>query len=243
MGIHFNKILSFLLTLLLANNAVANNWQLIKNEDGIQIATNPYANSNIKQFKASIRLNASLATVLAVLDDENAFPHWVHQCSEAKILKNHSFTERYGYEKINLPFPVKDRIIITHSILRQDPQTKVVTITMKAAPQYCHQQPQNSNPLCKPINASTAIMIPKASGTYELTPVANKNAVDLIWQQHSEAGGSLPKWLINALLSDTPYYSLQGLKRMVKQEKYKNAKLVYDATNRIIGFTPESKKW
>lgn len=243
MDIHFNKILSALLTLLLVNNAIANDWQLIKNEDGIQIATRPYTGSAIKQFKASIRLNASLATVLAVLDDENEFPRWVHQCSEATILKTHSFAERYGYEKINLPFPVKDRIIITHSLLQQDPHTKAVTITMNAAPQYCHKQPQNSNTFCKQINASTAIMIPKASGTYKLTPVANKNAVDLIWQQHSEAGGTLPKWLINALLSDTPYYTLQGLKRMVQHEKYKNAKLVYDKTQRIIGFTLESKKW
>jgi hypothetical protein len=243
MDIHFNKILSFLLPLLFANHAVANNWQLIKNEEGTQIATRAYTGSAIKQFKASVRLNASLATVLAVLDDENAFPRWVHQCSEAKVLKTHSFAERYSYEKINLPFPIKDRIIITHSILQQDPQTKAVTITMNAAPQYCHKQPQNSNTLCKQINASTAIMVPKALGTYKLTPVANKNAVDLVWQQHSEAGGALPKWLINALLTDTPYYSLQGLKRRVQLEKYKHAKLVYNAENRITGFTPSSKKW
>jgi len=235
--------LSVLFTLLLSNNATADNWQLIKNEDGIQIATRAYAGSVIKQFKASVRLNASLATILAILDDENAFPRWVHQCSAAKILKTHSFTERYSYERINLPFPVKDRIIITHSMLQQNPKTKTVTITLNAKPDYCRQKMTNTSVLCKKINASTAIMIPKASGTYKLTPVANKNAVDLVWQQHSEAGGSLPKWLINALLSDTPYYTLQGLKRMVQQEKYKNAKLVYDSANRLTGFMPNSKKW
>lgn len=228
------------ISILLSSNIAASDWKLIKNKDDIKVYERSISTSKIKEFKATVRLQTSLASIIAVFDDEKAYPSWVYDCSSAKIIDDSSFSTRISTEEFDLPFPVKNRVIISQSHMTQNPQTQTITISMKAIPNYCQNR---HSEICKQIKSSSAVMVPKSTGFYKLTTVDNGKAVDITWQQHAESGGLIPKVLINALIADIPYYSLRALRERVKIPVYNNAKFTYNNAKMITGFTPETKKW
>ena len=44
---------------------------------------------------------------------------------------------------------------------------------------------------------------------------------------HSDPGGSLPDWLVNMAIDVGPRETIKGIRTMLQQDKYKNAKLMH----------------
>jgi hypothetical protein len=189
-------------------------WELVKDEDGIKVFLKTVAGSKIKAFKAVTRINSSLDSILAVLYDTDACPKWVHNCRQGTTLRNLGFYEAYIYQVINFPFPVKDRDLILHTEMTQDPETKDVTINLHSVPDY--------------IADTKNLRIKKSTGYYFLEP-SSDGTVEVTWQLYTDPGGGVPKWIVNSLLVDTPFKTFENLKKIVYEKKYQNAKLEYSS--------------
>ena len=101
-----------------------------------------------------------------------------------------------------------DRDLITHSRVIQNAKTLAVTILMHSKPSYI--------PRVKGL-----IRVPKSIGFWFFKPVKN-GRVMVIYQLHSEPGGSIPSWLSNSAVVDMPYNTLRNLRREVV--RYRNAR-------------------
>lgn len=193
------------------------------NKDGIKVYIYHSKNSDFATFKATTHINASLDSILAVMFDNESAPEWIEGCDDSFMIEDISFNERYHYQIMNIPFPFTDRDFIFHSTMKQDPKLKSVTIIMTADAKYCNS---NSSKLCEKVNQSNLIRVKKSIGTYNLEP--DENGVKITWTQHTDPEGHIPALLVNQLIQNTPYWTFKQLAEMVKEEKYKYAKLIYD---------------
>jgi hypothetical protein len=225
----FNYLISILLIILCSSVMMGSakaQWELVKDENGIKVFLKTVPHSKIKEFKGVTNINSSLDSILAVLDDTGACPQWIHNCKDAVELSEISFNEGYVYQVIDFPFPVKDRDLILHSVMTQNPDTKQVTIRLVAVPDY--------------ISETKNVRIKRSDGFYILKPLPD-GSIEVTWQHHIEPGGGIPKWLVNSLLVDTPFKTLRNLRQIVKEEKYQRARLKYSSEGVAVGW--EVKDW
>jgi hypothetical protein len=68
------------------------------------------------------------------------------------------------------------------------------------------------------------IRIQRSSGLWHITPV-DATHVRVEYTLQVDPGGWIPAWLVNMVASTGPYQSFIGLRKQVKKEKYRDARL------------------
>lgn len=200
---------SFLLFTGYADNPAE--FTLEKDKNGVKVYTRKIEGSSLKEFKGVTAIKTSLTSLVALMDDTDALPRWLHNCGAARLVENINFAERITYTTVKAPWPVSDRDTVTYSKIVQDPKTKVVTIYLKGMPEKYPRQ-------------SGKVRVPSLKGFWQFIP-SKGGYVTVIYQLHSEPGGALPDALANSTVTDIPYYTLLNMHRIVKEEKYQNAKI------------------
>lgn len=227
------KFLTITLLLFFQVDAVlAQAWVLQKDEQGIRVYLRDVPDSSIKEFRGEVRIKARLGSLLAVMDDTAACPEWLHNCADPILLKKISFTERYNFQISKMPLFITNRGMIFHTVLSQDASSKVITMNMTSSPDYCNSIQSES---CLYIQNIQFVPVTRSTGSYKFIPEAD-GWTKVIWQQHIDPGGSLPGWLVNSLLLDLPYNTLGKLREIVRNHKYKGARLVYGQDGIATGF-------
>jgi hypothetical protein len=182
-----------------------------KEKNGIKVFTRKIEGSALKEFKGVTSIKTSLTSLVALMDDTAAYTQWLHNVTEAKLVQKINYQERVTYTVIHAPWPVSDRDTVTYSKIVQDPKSKIITIHLKGQPDK--MPPQGGK-----------VRVPALKGFWQFIP--NKNGyVTVIYQVHSEPGGSIPDAIANSTATDIPYNTLLNMHRVVKAEKYQNAKI------------------
>lgn len=193
--------------------ASAEEWKLERDRDDIKVYTQKVKGQAFKKYKGILTLDASLSTIVAVLEDVNAAPEWVDTCKTMVLVERISPTESFTYSYNPAPWPVKDRDAVVHNVISQDSETYVVTITQTAAPKKKQEH-------------KDAIRVEKINGSWTLTPLSD-GRTQVVYRVLSDPGGGIPAWLVNSVSISQPLKTLEGLKEMVKKEKYQNLELEF----------------
>ncbi len=188
-------------------------WELVKEHEGISVYTRDVEGSPIKAFKAVTTVESTLTAVVALLEDTEIGPDWLYSCVSLKTIHRDSPTKVYNYTINDLPWPVKDRDAIIYSELKQDPNTHSVHISMTGLPNYLAKN-------------KDYVRVPYLTGEWTIIPVKN-DSIKVSYIAHIEPGGSLPDWLVNRLLIDTPLKTFIEMKKILPQEKYQLATRAY----------------
>ncbi len=192
-----------------------NPWQLTKEKEGIQVYVRDNPNSPLKIFRGITTIPAKLSSLVAVLDDIKAMPKLLHDCQSAKIIKEVGNTSSTIYVVTKMPWPVKNRDSVVHSVLSQDKKTKKVLIRMQ------------SQPKAVPLKQNR-VRVQTMSGYWEFIPLLvdgkSSGKTKVTYELSLDPGGNLPKWLVNTLAVDFPFNTLKNLHKLVQQPAYKNAK-------------------
>lgn len=196
-----------------------NTWQLSKQKEGIQIYVRDNPNSSLKVFKGIVTVpETTLSSLVAVLDDINIMPQLLHNCKSARVLQKKGKFSTTLYIVSNMPWPVKNRDSVVHSIMTQDKNSKKILIKMESEPKFV--------PLKK-----GRVRVQAMSGYWEFMPVMvagkNSGAVKVTYELSIDPSGNLPKWLVNAIAVDFPFYTLKNLRQLVKKPVYRDAKYSY----------------
>ena len=199
------------LTLWITNPEVP--WNVSKSGNGVKVFTRPVPGTPIKEIKAELELNASLSSIAACLTDIPQYPQWIYQMTEARVFKTISPTEFEVYQRIKTPWPLDDRDVCGHYVLKQDPQTLEVSLITHSVPK--------TQPLVQNV-----VRVQKNRTSWLIKPVAkNKNKCEYFLVL--DPGGDVPAWIINLFISEGPYSSLVKIKQRVQLPKYSNAKFNY----------------
>ena len=188
--------------------AAQGNWYLEKEEDNIQVFVSETKGSSLKSFRGVVTVDSSLNSVLSVIADASSYPRWLHNCKSAKTIKRVDESEIYNHIVTDMPWPVIDRDSVVQSIKTVNKTTNQVTIKFVAKPAMIEKLPKT-------------VRITKMNGLWELTPLDN-GKLKILYQMSVDPGGSIPKWLVNSLVVDIPFNTLNNLRRIAKEDRYKS---------------------
>lgn len=185
------------------------NWELIKNVDGIKISTKNTKNIDFKSFKANMVLDNNIHAFIAVLTDVEGLINWGYKIKNASLLKKSGDTLQIYYAEAKAPFPYKNRDGIYRNRFTWISDTNTLSVDIEILDDYLELKDQ--------------FVRIKGNGFWEVK-VLPSGKLDVTFVMQVDPGGSIPAWLANIFVDDSPYYTMQKLREVIKIEKYKNQK-------------------
>jgi hypothetical protein len=175
-------------------------WRLVKDEAGIRVYLQQIPGSSFQAFRGVTRIRTDMPRLLALQDDVSAACAWIHACSEQRLLK-HEGNLSWAYSRFHTPWPVQPRDSILQVTTTHDADGRV-TRTLLGVADYLPLQPG-------------FVRVSKVEGFWSLTPLDGE--IEVVYQVHSEPGGSVPAWLANSFVVDAPFNTLQGLRELAEK--------------------------
>lgn len=201
------------LTLFISVSALAESgdWALDKEDDdlGLKIYTRSVEGSNLKEFRGEMHVDTRLTSLATLLLDNKAAPQWMHNCEKFEVVEKLGVNDAIFYLINSAPWPVSDRDAVFQSALVQDPETLTITASVESMPERL------------PVD-DDYIRIPTMKGGWTFS-LNEDQSIKVVYQVHAEPGGSLPSWLANAVVVDTPYHTMKNMLKMLKKDKYAHA--------------------
>lgn len=186
-------------------------WKLKKEDQGIQVFLRNNKNTAVMSFKGAMTVKSNITAILSVIGDVSSHPRWLYSCRSSQALKSNDQERLLNYIVLDLPWPVLDRDTVMVSSRSQNKITKRVEIKMHAEPKLVLKVPGK-------------VRIETLYGRWLLTPIGN-DKVNINYEMTVDPGGNIPIWLINSMIADLPFYTLKNLREVIKEDKYKNAKI------------------
>ncbi len=195
--------------LILVFPGFAGAWEVAQDKDGITVYTRVVQGCSFKEYKAVTQVDATLASLVALVADITACPEWIYTCKSGRLLDRISPTETFTYTVNEAPWPVSDRDAVVRNVLTFEPRDRSVTITITGVPDYI-----------PPVKGRVRVKM--IQGCWRFTQIA-ENRVQVVYQVLNDPGGNLPSWLVNSVVVSQPYHTLMNLIKMLKLAKYRDA--------------------
>jgi hypothetical protein len=116
------------------------------------------------------------------------------------------------YTKTDFPWPLSNRDVVLAGQIAQDEKTKLVTIRSRSTP--AGQYPEQPGFLRMPDMVGDWIFRPLGAGKVEVTMIGRANP-----------SGNIPFGVVNLIIHETPYRTLQGLRQVIGADRYQRARL------------------
>lgn len=202
----------FCLGFWVSSAIAAPEWSLARDRDGIKVWTRDVPDFPAREFKAVTHVQSTLNGLVAlVMDTENA-KRWIYRTEEIDVIKR---DDSRGYFLIRVvtdfPWPLTDRDAIIEGNILQDARTGIVTIHSKALP--LEQYPERKG----------LVRMTEMWGTWIFKPLG-KGLVEVTMLGRADPAGSIPYSAINLLIHETPYRTLQGMRKLVQEQGYQQVR-------------------
>jgi|GEM_PF-164379 len=201
------KVLAAFLLLVMPSAAFAKieyPWQSRKKQDGIQVEVRKVPDSLFLEFRSVMTVDAAIDKVLALYEDASKVPEWYYECVESAEIKRLNAAESIHYFAMDMPWPVKNRDSVYKRTKSVDPATGVVEYRLEEAPGYA-----------KPRRGK--VRVPRVKGLWRFTPKGARKT-EIFYQQHGEAGGNIPAFIVNRLAVDVPFSTLSEMRAALTGE-------------------------
>ena len=190
-------------------------WKLRKYKEGIKIYTRTVKGSYSKEFlgKTSVN-NLQLSSLVLLYNDYKAYTDWMHYVKKALVIKK---IDKWGnkrliYTILKLPWPMTQRDQVTMSKLSQKEKNKNIIIRLVGKSYFNYRSKQRG-----------LLRIPKIDGYWIFKPSRSRK-IDISYRMHLELGGNIPPMMRDRIAIDLPFYTLRNMKKILKNEKYRNVK-------------------
>jgi len=212
----FKSFVQFLCAALLVTPASGSEqetgWQLRKEQNGIRVFTREQQGSDFAAVRAEMILeDVRLSSLVALIDDPSACWLLEARCAESYTVERMSATEQFVYRHNDMPFPIKDRDVVMHFVWTQDPMTRIVELDNRNIDGVLPENPKR-------------IRLPSAVSGWRFEPLG-QGRVLASSEGHLEPGASLPAWLLNSLLVDAPFNTMEAVAAAVRLPRYRDAQL------------------
>ena len=201
-------------------------WTTLTKEAGITVTTRREKKRQFPTFRGTGRVKADMWSIIAVIQDADKHTQWLHECSDSSMLKRVDDTTQIVYNRIDAPWPVKDReVILRGKIDFIDPQREI-KIRFRA--------------IKSKLKAPTAdvIRMPVLEGHWYLVAMGpDKTLVE--YQVNADPGGELPDWLIEQSSKDLPLHTLKKLRKQVAKTKGSYDEFIASGKAKLAAATSE----
>lgn len=180
-------------------------WDLVKDEQNIKVYTRLNELMSFKEFKASMIVKADVNDFASVLFDVEGLVIWGHNIEEVKLLERPVDSVQIYYAVAKAPWPYKNRDGIYKNVFSWNPldQTLTVDITM----------------LDKETGLDKKFVRMAGYGKWTAQQIS-ASELQIEFQMQVDPGGSIKAWMANMFVTDSPFYTMNGMRKVISQEKY-----------------------
>lgn len=182
----------------------SNDWTLAREKNGVKVYTRFIPGWSIKEFKAIVHIHATIPQIESVLRDAPNRCEWIYSAYSTKNVKVISNEEYYAYSAVDVPWPVSDRDNVIHWKYKKISDNEV-QFDMKAVPTSIYPEQPG------------IVRVQRMQGFWHLLDLGN-GSVEVTQQVVSEVGGSVPDWMVNSGIVESPYNTMYNLKRYVENK-------------------------
>lgn len=176
-------------------------WELEKDEAGIKVYTRKVEGQALKSFRAETTIAATPQALVNTLTDLSRASEWMDRCAQSRVIERYDDNSYLGYTLVDVPWPLQARDLVTRVHIRR--QADRIVIEMKNAP---NDYPKQQDVVRMPQYEGQWILIPQSDGR---TQVINQGA--------TSPGGSIPDWLANTEVVESPYKTMANLRARMEQ--------------------------
>jgi hypothetical protein len=172
-------------------------WALRKDEWGVQVYTRSLDWTKHKEYKGVVYIRSTPEKLLSVVQDVSTYPIWMHNTYDAKLLRK-SGNEFVTYFVNDAPWPVSDRDMVTKFVVNRI-NAQTMRLDMTAAPKEAPE-------------IGGMVRITFLQGFWLFEDLGN-GTCRVTQQVVTDPGGSIPAWLANSAIIDTPFFILSKLRK------------------------------
>lgn len=178
--------------------AGSENWQLVRNENGIKVYTYDSEHSDILKAKASAVINAPLEIIKNILDDIDNRHHWVPYLQKSVLLETLPDHSRIEYSIFYAPWPAFDRDFVYRLNIAKESEN------------YIHYEMSSViSPLME--DQPWLVRAELFESSYTLTRLSEtKTRLEVVY--HADPKGWLPSWIVNIIQEWLPYKIIVNLR-------------------------------
>jgi hypothetical protein len=177
-------------------------WDFIKEKDGIKIYTRCEAGKPLKSYKGVTDIRAPSEKVFALIEDVNHTDWWDKNFSQIRVLRYEKYKRAQYYLVYHLPWPVTDRDLCVDVTVTFDPLSGGGRITAVPLPGVIPDQ-------------NGLVRIREYRQTWTITPV-DKATAHVELEGYIDPAGSIPDWISNMLITDSPLKVINGIKKRLE---------------------------
>jgi hypothetical protein len=196
-------ILPVVMFLMLSSPVVAQSWDFIKEKDGIKIYTRKEAGSSVKSFRGVADIHAPVASAYNLIGNVKNVDWWDKNVREIKILAFEKDKHSQYYLVYDSPWPVADRDLCVDATITTDPVTGVRTVVSVPLPGVVPERPG-------------LVRIKDYRQQWTITPTG-KDSFHAVLEGRVNPGGSVPDWVYNMVITDTPLKIFRGIKQRLEK--------------------------
>jgi len=173
-----------------------------QSRDDISTWARPIEGMAVKAFKGQTEVPVSAWAVLALLADTDSLAAWVFQGKQSAHPEGTPADQ--AYLRFKGVWPADDRDVLIRTTVRQQADGRILVESREVAgwpEQGC------------------CVRIPLLKNTFTLTPLPGR-WTRVEFQTQIDLGGLVPAWLANAVSTEAPLKTLQGLRKLVVKPAY-----------------------
>lgn len=195
-------LLFYFLFTICSTSQAQENCHLKKNQDGIKIYLCETEGSSFKTIKVSFKTKGNLKSYASGVLSIDGYKEWQNSILNIYTLKIINQLELIYYSEVDAPWPVSNRDLIFHLIMKQDSSTKILTVSLEQLPNYIPQK-------------EGIIRIPRANSLLTVTPI-DKNHLKVNYVIHVDPGGDIPAFIANIFSANTPWHTFSNFKHKLE---------------------------
>jgi len=184
-------------------------WQLKKDAENIKVYYRDRPDG-YTEFRGVTQIQSRLSSFIALFRDLESMPLWVDRTLQARRLEKRSDTEVYAHVINDVPWPFKDREVVIHTIIAQDPIDLTVTIRGSDDPNYS-------------LPKADYVRMTQVKSHWSFKPLP-EGKVEVRFQGYGDAGGKMSsdvmRWFIDLVLWESPFNTLRGMRKIIQNPKY-----------------------
>lgn len=182
----------------------AEQWQLIKSEQGINSFKKQQSYSKLLAFKAEAVVKHPISKVVNILLDSDHAESWIPKLIDSRVIPPSNWPLDYTqYTKFDAPWPIRDRLFLSRVQvdIGADGDTQI---------HYLNTQPD--------YREQGFVRGSAAGSTYTLKRnKINPQHTDVIAISVADPNGAIPKWLVNWVGMNMPHNTMLQLREKSAQ--------------------------
>ncbi len=180
-------------------------WEFIKEKEGVKIYTRMEKNSSLKSFKGVVDIRTDMEKVCDLLGNVKNVDWWDKNLREIRVLLYEKDKHIQYYLVYGAPWPVTDRDLCVDATITTDPVTGIRTVYSVPLPDVI---PENPN----------YVRIKNYWQKWIVQDMKN-GIIHITLEGYVDPAGSVPNWIYNMVITDTPLKIIRGIKNRLELSK------------------------